>query len=132
MAELSNLPGPVADLWTWQLDAACRETDNSLFFHPEGERGPRRRARDAAAKAICASCPSLMACREHALAVREPYGVWGGLTEEERSAILAERDKEGAAADSPNPAPVVVVLPDPAVGPPDGNDLCDGARPAAS
>ena len=29
-------------------------------------------------------------CREHALAVREPYGVWGGLSEDDRERIYAE------------------------------------------
>ena len=89
MAEISRLPGPVADLWDWQLRGACREADPTLFFHPEGERGPARRNRDAAAKAICAACPVIAQCREHALAVREPYGVWGGLTEDEREAVYA-------------------------------------------
>ena len=89
MAEISRLPGPVADLWEWQLQGACREADPTLFFHPEGERGPARRNRDSAAKAICASCPVMLECREHALAVREPYGVWGGLTEDDREAIYA-------------------------------------------
>jgi WhiB family redox-sensing transcriptional regulator len=28
-----------------------------------------------------------LACREHALAVREPYGVWGGLSEHEREEL---------------------------------------------
>jgi WhiB family redox-sensing transcriptional regulator len=28
----------------------------------------------------------IVACREHALSVREPYGVWGGMSEEERRA----------------------------------------------
>ena len=28
-------------------------------------------------------------CREHALAVREPYGVWGGLTEDDREAYYS-------------------------------------------
>jgi len=28
-------------------------------------------------------------CAEHALRVREPYGIWGGLSEEEREAIYA-------------------------------------------
>jgi WhiB family redox-sensing transcriptional regulator len=87
MAEISRLPGPVADLWEWQLMGACREADPTLFFHPEGERGPARRNRDASAKAICGSCPVMKQCREHALAVREPYGVWGGLTEDDREAI---------------------------------------------
>ena len=89
MAEISRLPGPVADVWEWQLDGSCREADPMIFFHPEGERGPARRRRDVAAKAVCASCPVLQECREHALAVREPYGVWGGLTEEERESLYA-------------------------------------------
>ena len=31
MAEISRLPGPVADLWEWQLKGACREADPTLF-----------------------------------------------------------------------------------------------------
>ncbi len=89
MAEISRLPGPVADLWEWQLDGACRDADPTLFFHPEGERGPARRKRDAAAKAVCASCPVMDLCREHALAVREPYGVWGGMSEDDREEIYS-------------------------------------------
>jgi WhiB family redox-sensing transcriptional regulator len=91
MAEISRLPGPVADLWEWQLVGSCRDADPTLFFHPEGERGPARRNRDAAAKTICAACPVVNQCREHALAVREPYGVWGGLTEDDREALYANR-----------------------------------------
>jgi WhiB family redox-sensing transcriptional regulator len=30
-------------------------------------------------------------CREHSFAVREPYGVWGGLSEDERTVILSQR-----------------------------------------
>lgn len=89
MTDISRLPGPIADIWDWQLEGACRQADPDLFFHPEGERGPRKAARDAAAKAVCATCPVLAQCREHALRVREPYGVWGGLTEDEREAIFA-------------------------------------------
>ena len=84
MAEITRLPGPVADLWDWQLEGACRDVSPEVFFHPEGERGPRRRNRDAAAKAVCSACPVVVECRSHALQVREPYGVWGGLTETER------------------------------------------------
>jgi WhiB family redox-sensing transcriptional regulator len=87
MTDISRLPGPVADLWEWQLRGACRKADKSLFFHPEGERGPARRNRDSAAKAVCATCPVMQQCRAHALAAREPYGVWGGLSENDREAI---------------------------------------------
>lgn len=85
---MRRLPGPNADLWDWQLEGACRGVDSSLFFHPEGERGPSRSRRERHAKAICRSCPVIEPCREHALAVREPYGVWGGLAEWEREQLL--------------------------------------------
>ena len=77
---------PSMDLWEWQFQGACRSADPEVFFHPENERGPRRRRRQEQAKAICASCPVLAQCREHALTVREPYGIWGGMTEEDREA----------------------------------------------
>jgi WhiB family redox-sensing transcriptional regulator len=35
------------------------------------------------------SCPVLKNCREHALQVREPYGVWGAMTEYEREATYS-------------------------------------------
>ena len=91
MTEVSRLPGPVADRWDWQLQGLCRELPTEMFFHPEGERDPRRRNREMAAKAVCNTCRVLAQCRAHALAVREPYGIWGGLSEEEREAIIGRR-----------------------------------------
>ena len=85
------------DLWEWQYQGLCRDLDESLFFHPEGERGAARRRRAESAKSICGTCPVLIQCRAHALAVREPYGVWGGLSEEERAAILAAPKQTGTA-----------------------------------
>ena len=93
MAEISRLPGPVMDLWEWQFDGACRDADQDLFFHPVGERGSARRRRAEAAKAICATCPVIKECLQQSLAVREPYGVWGGLSEDERAAVLAQRGR---------------------------------------
>ena len=98
MADISRLPGPNADIWDWQLLGACRGADPNIFFHPEGERGPAREAREKAAKAICASCPVRITCAEHALSVREPYGVWGGLSEDEREAIYARSSKYATAS----------------------------------
>ena len=83
MADIRRLPTPVAEVWDWQLHGACRGENTSLFFHPDGERGPARARRQTAAKAVCARCPVLEACLKHALSVREPYGVWGGMSEEE-------------------------------------------------
>jgi WhiB family transcriptional regulator, redox-sensing transcriptional regulator len=87
MTSVCRLPGPVADLWDWQFDGSCRRANPDVFFHPDGERGSSRRSRDRAAKAVCLDCPVLQDCRKHALQVREPYGVWGGMTEYEREAM---------------------------------------------
>ena len=91
MAASRYLPGPIADKWEWQLRGACRGKDVNLFFHPAGERDPSRSRREQAAKAVCARCPVILQCREYALATREPYGVWGGLSETEREEILYGR-----------------------------------------
>lgn len=88
MASTKNLPRPVSETWEWQLHGSCVGMDSAVFFHPSGERGAQRAARAERAKTICRGCPVLHECREHALATREPYGVWGGLTEEERDHIL--------------------------------------------
>jgi WhiB family redox-sensing transcriptional regulator len=76
------------------MKAACRGLDSEMFFHPEGERGSAKEARERAAKALCATCPVMLECRAHALKVREPFGVWGGLTEAERQVIY---EKQGRA-----------------------------------
>jgi WhiB family redox-sensing transcriptional regulator len=90
IGQLARLPIPVFSSYEWQYDGACVDADPTVFFHPEGERGPARRQRDADALAVCATCPVTVACRAHALTVREPYGVWGGLSEDDREAIYAE------------------------------------------
>jgi len=91
MIETARLPKPVASEWEWQHEGACRELPSEMFFHPDGERGPRRRNRENTAKAICATCPVIEACRKHALAVQEPYGIWGGLSEDDRLTIINQR-----------------------------------------
>ena len=88
MTNIGRLPNPTQDVWEWQLHAACRGMDSSLFFHPWGERGPTRDQRIELAKAVCAECPVSDACRRHALSVQEPYGVWGGLSEDDRLVLL--------------------------------------------
>ena len=70
------------------MQAACRGTDTAVFYHPENERGPSRRRREIRAKQICQDCPVVANCLRWALAAREPYGVWGGLSVEEREALL--------------------------------------------
>jgi len=90
MANLSRLPAPRMDNWDWQYDGICRSIDPEVFFPPDSERGPVRQRRESRAKQYCENCPVLDRCREHALSVQEPYGVWGGLTPRERDRILHE------------------------------------------
>jgi WhiB family redox-sensing transcriptional regulator len=88
VAFIGRLPVPTTEAWDWQVEAACRGMASSFFFHPWGERGPSRDERVRRAKEVCAACPVLEACRQHALDVQEQYGVWGGLSEEERMVLL--------------------------------------------
>lgn len=74
-------------LWSWRLQAACRDIDSAVFFAPDGEHDPERSAREARAKAICARCPVIRECATYALGAGERYGVWGGLSERERAAV---------------------------------------------
>ena len=88
MTDITRLPEPIAEYYDWQLEAACRGRDSSVFFHPPKERWTARQARIEQAKAICRTCPVITQCLAHALRVQEPYGIWGGRSEDERAAIL--------------------------------------------
>ncbi len=94
MPELSRLPRPVTQAWDWQLRAACRGIDSALFFHPANERGASRESREAQAKQVCARCPVVAQCREHAVSVEESFGTWGGLSEVELRALITQRRRE--------------------------------------
>lgn len=67
-----------------------------MFFAPSKEPTAARLTREQAAKQVCAGCPVLTECREHALLQPEPYGVWGGLTAAERRVVLARRRRREA------------------------------------
>ncbi len=87
MALLDELPGPLAEVWDWQLQARCRGLDSSIFYSREGERGSHRLAREARAKQLCYQCPVIARCRNHAVTSREVHGIWGGLTPLERDRL---------------------------------------------
>ena len=78
---------PLDSKWHWQELGRCRTADPLLFFHPQNERGASRSRRDQSAKRVCASCPVRLECADYAIRSREPFGVWGGLSEDDREAI---------------------------------------------
>lgn len=77
----------------WRRHAACRGEDPELFF-PVGSPGPVLE-QIAAAKALCAKCPVRAACLRFALETGQGYGIWGGLTEDERR-NLRRRERSAA------------------------------------
>jgi WhiB family transcriptional regulator, redox-sensing transcriptional regulator len=96
---ISSRPASRNEFWSWQVRGACRTVGPSLFYSPEGERGSRKRRRESAAKAICATCEVAEVCAAYALAWREPYGTWGGLSEADREARYRTLDPAQANAD---------------------------------
>jgi WhiB family redox-sensing transcriptional regulator len=66
----------------WLDEAACRSEHPELFF-PVGTAGPARR-QVAEAKSVCHRCPVTATCLAWALNTGQRYGVWGGLSEDER------------------------------------------------
>ncbi len=73
----------------WQSRAACKGPQAAAFFPPsQSERKDDRASREQRAKSICAHCPVNTACLQYALEIKEPHGIWGGLNECERKALL--------------------------------------------
>ena len=73
------------DMWDneWSAKAACRTSEPDQLFVTGADQHK--------AKAICSSCPVRVQCLAEALDNRIEWGVWGGLTERERRAVLRKR-----------------------------------------
>jgi WhiB family redox-sensing transcriptional regulator len=67
----------------WRVNAACRGDDPDELF----VRGAEQRK----AKLVCVACPVRTECLAEALDNRIEFGVWGGMTERERRALLRRR-----------------------------------------
>lgn len=65
---------------TWATRAACAGIAPDRLFGKGAEQ------RDA--RSICFSCPVRMECLVEALETESVFGVWGGLTERERRALV--------------------------------------------
>jgi WhiB family redox-sensing transcriptional regulator len=70
---------------TWRERGRCKGAEPEVFY-PEDDEDPADEA-----KAICATCVVREACLEHAIAVREKMGVWGGYTARERRRLIRQR-----------------------------------------
>ncbi len=80
---------PLVTDWEWQMEGACNKRNTQdFFFHPDGEKGAKKRRRENQAKAVCAGCPVLETCLDWSLRTQQENGTLGGLTEDERRAVL--------------------------------------------
>jgi WhiB family redox-sensing transcriptional regulator len=67
----------------WSAHAACHESDpDSLFVQGAAQNK---------AKIVCGACRVRTECLADALDNRIEFGVWGGMTERERRALLRRR-----------------------------------------
>lgn len=82
----------------WVHHSACRDEDPDLFF-PVGNSGPAL-LQIAEAKTVCRRCPVASNCLTWALESGQDNGVWGGMSEDERRALL-RRNRVQAKADEP-------------------------------
>ena len=69
----------------WRDRAECTKYDPELFF-PTGNKGPALMQIEEA-KAVCRECPVIDTCLKWALDTGQDFGVWGGLSEDERKAV---------------------------------------------
>lgn len=72
---------------SWQQDASCQEVDPDIFFSDSEEI-------QYGAKTICSGCPVLYQCLEYSFVNKEEYGIWGGLSKDERKKILRRQFRE--------------------------------------
>jgi WhiB family redox-sensing transcriptional regulator len=91
---MSRIAGANGDITDWRDGAACRHRDPELFF-PEGTAGPALRQADQA-KRVCQSCPVRTPCLDFALRHGLGFGIWGGVTGEERRVLRGARLRPGA------------------------------------
>lgn len=70
----------------WSQQAKCGQRDPELFF-PVGQSKQAQKQADSA-KAVCTTCPVRAACLEWAVETGQQFGVLGGLTQEERWALI--------------------------------------------
>ena len=77
--------GPAGTVWMddWAPLGSCSKSDPDALF-VQG-------AAQQTAKVVCQRCPVIAECLADALDNRTEFGVWGGMTERERRALLRRR-----------------------------------------
>jgi WhiB family redox-sensing transcriptional regulator len=70
----------------WMLRGACHGEDPELFFPVTSEGFGAYQVQRAVS--VCHRCTVRAECLRYALNSRQKHGIWGGLTEQERTAMI--------------------------------------------
>ena len=74
----------------WLADGACADSSDPEMFTPLDEDGrsgePARR--------VCAGCPLRRQCLDYAISTRQPVGIWGGCSTNERAQVVLDRAEQ--------------------------------------
>jgi WhiB family redox-sensing transcriptional regulator len=76
---------------SWARSAECAKPGQPLMFPHEGDADGVKLARD-----VCNVCPVRQQCLDEALGRNESFGIWGGLTTDERRALRRKAARAAA------------------------------------
>jgi WhiB family redox-sensing transcriptional regulator len=85
-----NIPETKGDLRILKTEGACNGLDPNIFFNNDDESVE-------IAKHVCGLCAVAEICRDYSFKTRQEFGIWGGLSEEERRIKLKIRKKSDLA-----------------------------------
>jgi WhiB family redox-sensing transcriptional regulator len=91
MAATSNLRAMTAEDRPWASKALCTAYDPDELF---AQGAAQRRV-----AIVCRHCPVMQQCAAEALDNQVEYGVWGGMTERQRRALLKQHPEVVSWAD---------------------------------
>ncbi len=95
LAAVASMEGEAGN---WQDSALCLEFNGDMWFPEKGES-------PAAAKLLCGRCDVRAECLELALDTNEQFGIWGGLSAEERRGLRRRRRLRSALQRAGAPLP---------------------------
>lgn len=78
----------------WMDGALCAQVDLDIFFPNKGDEGGQL----FLARTVCKHCDVREACLEYAMQTGDTFGVYGGMTPNQRRRLARERRRQERAA----------------------------------
>lgn len=84
----------------WHDSANCKGMETNIFFTESTNKQYKKNT--ALARAVCNKCKVRSECLNYALTENVPFGIWGGLSPRERSAVIRKYKLENYSTVIPN------------------------------